>query len=410
MQGKKAAPTALSLPNDDASAHECGLRRVWNFQPLPPFDPVWWCAMNVYLSHITALRFWRAWSAAAAIPLRTFHDLGAADTSLFPDCRFSCSEVLRRCATRKEEVREILSCDGASAAGEFDSLALSALRASCLDNAGEALHVMVSPSQGTRNSSGLVRHRWASVLPKRAFVQMAPGVFVCSPEFVFAQIAPLLSFGALVALGYELCGCYPLDDARGNALVRRPLSSPRRLLSFASCLGEVAGVKQARAAAKQVLAKSASIMETEVSMVAFTSVAKGGLGIAAPKLNEPVELSARARAATGLKRVVCDWLWPAASVAVEYDGIDSHRDPRQQAHDARKRDALRMDGFDLTVITSSQFHHVSQCTPLLLDVGRRAGSRKRPPTGAQLPRHLDLRKQARLHHRAHFPQRFRKTS
>lgn len=150
-------------------------------------------------------------------------------------------------------------------------------------------------------------------------------------------------------------------------------------------------------------------METEVSIVAFSSVAQGGLGLVPPKLNEPVTLSARAKEATGLSRVVCDWLWPEARVAVEYDGRDSHASPQQQARDARKRDALRIDGFDLTVITSSQFHHVTQCTALLLGVGRRVGPRKRKLSAEHVPRHLTLRKQVRAHHREHFPFLFKKS-
>lgn len=64
--------------------------------------------MNVYLSHNTALLFWRAWSAAAAIPLCVFHDLGVADASLFPATLFPTSEVLRNEAVLSRDVRTIL--------------------------------------------------------------------------------------------------------------------------------------------------------------------------------------------------------------------------------------------------------------------------------------------------------------
>ena len=168
-----------------------------------------------------------------------------------------------------------------------------------------------------------------------------------------------------MAVGYELCGCYPLGEECVGALVRRPLSSPRRLTAFAARAKGLAGVKAARSATKQVLAKSGSPMETEVSIIAFSLFSQGGLGLRTPLLNEPVALSDRARTATGLSRVVCDWLWPAERVVLEYDGHDAHSSPQQQAHDARKRDALRIDGFDLAVLTSSQFHHVNQCTELL---------------------------------------------
>lgn len=427
--------------------------------------------MNLYLSHSTALRFWRAWSAAAAVPLHAFHDLGAAEAALFPDRFFAASEVLFRAVRTDREIREALrraaapgdpsaasaaekgadpaasvvpaavaprvpaavvpaaatsrasslgvaaatapGVPAADAASASDAMPATgavavALRTACCSDNGSA-HVVTTSCGGLRNSTAATRHRLGGALPRGSFLKVAPGVFVCSPELVFVQMAASVPRGALLALGYELCGCYPVGGDRAGALVRRPLTAPRRLSAFAARATGLTGVTAARAAAKRVLAKSGSIMETEVSIVAFSSVAQGGLGLVPPKLNEPVTLSARAKEATGLSRVVCDWLWPEARVAVEYDGRDSHASPQQQARDARKRDALRIDGFDLTVITSSQFHHVTQCTALLLGVGRRVGPRKRKLSAEHVPRHLTLRKQVRAHHREHFPFRFKKS-
>lgn len=433
--------------------------------------------MNLYLSHSTALRFWRAWSAAAAVPLHAFHDLGAAEAALFPDRFFAASEVLFRAVRTDREIREALrraaapgdpsaasaaekaadpaasvapgaaaprvppasavlgaatSCadsleiaaatapgvvapgaPAADAASASDAVPATgavavALRTACCSDNG-SVHVVTTSCGGLRNSTAATRHRIGGALPRGSFLKVAPGVFVCSPELVFVQMAASVPRGALLALGYELCGCYPVGGDRAGALVRRPLTAPRRLSAFAARATGLTGVTAARSAAKQVLAKSGSIMETEVSIVAFSSVAQGGLGLVPPKLNEPVMLSARAKEATGRSRVVCDWLWPEARVAVEYDGRDSHASPQQQARDARKRDALRIDGFDLTVITSSQFHHVTQCTALLLGVGCRVGPRKRKLSAEHAPRHLTLRKQVRAHHREHFPFRFKKS-
>ena len=284
----------------------------------------------------------------------------------------------------------------------------SALKEVVRSRGAAPLHIMVAKGHGTRNSSDLIRHRSVAAFPRQAFIKVAPGVFVCSPELVFVQMASSLTRGGLLAVGYELCGCYPLGEERVGALVRRPLSSPRRLTAFAARAKGLAGVKVARSAAKQVLAKSGSLMETEVSIIAFSLFSQGGLGLRTPLLNEPVALSDRARTATGLSRVVCDWLWPAERVVLEYDGHDAHSSPQQQAHDARKRDALRIDGFDLAVLTSSQFHHVNQCTELLRGVARSAGQRSPALKPEHLARHMALREQVRKHHRAHFPSRFRR--
>ncbi|MEC4183811.1 hypothetical protein VJ918_03210 [Adlercreutzia sp. R21] len=393
--------------------------------------------MNVYLSHSTALLFWRSWSAAAAIPLRAFHDLGVADASLLPTSFFPTSGVLCNEAVRSADVQSVmeealqsLACarvagpsdaGPAASTGGRDSCSarvgampsqaaavMSALEEVARSQGGAPLHIMVAKGHGTRNSGDLVRHRSAVAFPRQSFVKVAPGVFVCSPELVFVQMAALLTRGGLLAVGYELCGCYPLGEERAGVLVRRPLSSPCRLAAFAARASGLTGVKAARSAAKQVLAKSGSLMETEVSVIAFSLFSQGGLGLRAPLLNEPVVLSDRAKAATGLSRVVCDWLWPAERVVLEYDGHDAHSSPQQQAHDARKRDALRIDGFSLAIVTSSQFHHVSQCAELLRGVARSVGQRSAALKPEHLPRHMALREQVRKHHRAHFPSRFRR--
>lgn len=399
--------------------------------------PVSCLPMNVYLSHSTSLLFWRAWSAAAAIPLRAFHDLGAADASLFPASFFPTSGVLCNEAVRSADVQSVmedalqsLACAAAACSSDASPAAstggcdarstvagalpsqtaaiASALKEVARFREGEPLHIMVAKDHGTRNSGGLVRHRSAVTFPRQSFIKVAPGVFVCSPELVFIQMAASLTRGGLLAVGYELCGCYPLGEERAGALVRRPLSSPRRLTAFAARASGLAGVKAARSAAKQVLAKSGSLMETEVSIIAFSLFSQGGLGLRAPLLNESVVLSNSARTATGLSRVVCDWLWPAERVVLEYDGHDAHSSPQQQAHDARKRDALRIDGFNLAIVTSSQFHHVNQCAELLRGVARSAGQRSAALKPEHLPRHMALREQVRKHHRTHFPSRFRK--
>lgn len=161
--------------------------------------------MNVYLSHNTALLFWRAWSAAAAIPLCVFHDLGVADASLFPATLFPTSEVLRNEAVLSRDVRTILEdalqslagadpvrpADAGSVASPDGSAAsaaavggmlpqttavASALKEVVRSRGAAPLHIMVAKGHGTRNSSDLIRHRSVAAFPRQAFIKVAPGV------------------------------------------------------------------------------------------------------------------------------------------------------------------------------------------------------------------------------------------
>ncbi|MEB1814105.1 hypothetical protein [Adlercreutzia mucosicola] len=353
--------------------------------------------MNLYLSHRSALMFWRAWSASRAISLRAFHDLRKTDGSLFPGRLYDATAALRTCASSDEDVRNLL-CHVA------DSEVKAWMRA-CLEEEGAPVHVLVERGEGTRNSRKIVRHRSALVYPRGAFIGMAPHLFICSPELVFVQMAASLSFGELLALGYELCGCYPLDRPDGAALVRRPLTSPARLAAFCAQMEKARCVKVARVAARQVRAKSGSPMETELAIAAFTSVQRGGLGVEPAFLNAPIALSRAARRATGLNRVVGDFYWREARFLIEYDGREAHASEHRRAHDSRKHDALAMDGIELMTVTAPQFRNVTQSIALLDNAARRIGKPKRKRKQGHLQKHMALRAQARRYHRESLSQK-----
>ncbi len=144
-------------------------------------------------------------------------------------------------------------------------------------------------------------------------------------------------------------------------------------------------------------------METELAVLCFSPVSRGGFGIIPAKLNESVELSAQAAAATRLKHVVCDAYWPNAAVALEYDGRESHGSASQQDRDSRRRNALVIDGVELTVVTSSRFHNVSGFASLADGLARSVGKPKRKRPSGHLAKHMELRRQIRRYHREHFP-------
>lgn len=226
--------------------------------------------MKVYLSHITALRFWRAWSILRPLTLQEFHSTGkVADANLFPSNIYQTSAVLRDCAIRECDIH-----------GLFDELPEMPELRFCLKDCTDGLgakpwHILHDGKEGTKSSMLAERHRSLLNYPRGSFVRIAEGLFVCSPELVFVQMASCLSFGELLALGYELCGCYPRSTQKSVPLVRRPLTTPNRLMAYAARLNGAKGAKLARAVAKQVRAKSGSVMETELAAIAFTAEVYG---------------------------------------------------------------------------------------------------------------------------------------
>ena len=354
--------------------------------------------MNIYLSHITALRFWRSWSTRRPLPLRDFHQMGKIPpASLFPASMYPSASVLRNCAVKQDAVQQILSqTAGVEELGE-------ALRQSTDAFDVQPWHLLFPDKAGTRSSALLSRHRTSLSFPRCSFIEVAPNLFVCSPELVFVQLSASLSLGELLALGYELCGCYPRSYRPHDAFVRRPLTTPERLGAYAARLQNAHGAKQARVAAKQIRPRSASIMETEFAAAAFTSEVHGGLGIAPSLINASIQLSRKASSIAGCPTMTCDFYWPAANFGIEYNGRAFHADATAQDRDSRKRDGLITDGIEIMTVTYSQFQDIRQCTALLDRASARAGRPKRKRSAAHRTKHGRLRAQVRRFHRAHFP-------
>lgn len=343
--------------------------------------------MNLYLSHITAFRLWRAWSAAHPMTLSAFHDASEFSGDVVPSGIFPTTACLRLCAVRADDIEEL--------AGPIRPLLAVA--------ADEPLHILVAASQSAHSDEGVVRHRLATAVPRGAFLRVLPKVYVASPELVFVQMGALLTFGELLGLGYELCGCYPLSSEEQAGWVRCPLSTPRRLLSFSRAARGLHGAKRARAVAAEVLAKSASPMETELAAAAFTSARRGGLGLERGLLNYVVPLATSTVRATGCQRAVGDIVWPGCRKVVEYDGVLSHRDAGQQARDARKRDALVLEGYESVTVTASQFYREEQCVELLDRVSMSIDGRRRRHSEGHRRRHHVLREQVHRYHQRFLP-------
>ncbi|MEC4273804.1 hypothetical protein VJ923_11615 [Adlercreutzia sp. R25] len=351
--------------------------------------------MNMYPSHRFALQLWRSWSEAHPVTLREFHLSGKRRGFELPSRLLSGSAVLKAPASTHGEIAAI-----------FDELAQRFPKGAgsfCVSLVeGSPLEVLVGRKPGVRSSSSVKRHQCDRGLPRNAFLEIAPGVWNSSPELVFAQMASHLTYGELLALGYELCGSYPIAGQDGF-LVRRPLTTPERLSAFLEQLSDIRAVKLARSAAAQVRRKSASIMETEVAIVALTPRRRGGLGLPGGRLNEPFNLSERGRRIARQKYVVGDLCWWECGVVLEYDGRAVHGSNEARIRDSRRRDALLAEGVEVVTVTSAQFANVYEFSEIAASVSEKAGKRFRGWSSEQVETHMELRRQVRKFHREHFP-------
>lgn len=345
--------------------------------------------MNIYPSHTLALGLWRAWSLAHPVSLSAFHASSKRNGLPLPVHALPSSSVVKAAASKWADVVAALSA------------LPSALLAETIEDAQNErrpLEILVGTKRGARSTNCIQRHQCQLRFPRNAFLEMVPEVWVSAPELVFVQMASQLEYGALLALGYELCGCYPLGEGSGFQ-VRGPLTTPERLVAFSGQLGGARSAKLARSAALQVRRKSASIMETEVAIAALTSRRRGGLGLPPARLNEPFALGEKAQRIAHQKSVVGDICWWDKGAVVEYDGRESHGSREAQIRDSRRRDALLAEGIDVTTITSSQFANVCEFSTLMGEVSQKAGKVFRGWRPGQIEKHMKLRQDVRSFHR-----------
>lgn len=363
-------------------------------------------AMNVYLCHNTALCFFREWSLRQAVSLRAFHDSSPSLNGLLPHSSFSATSVLRSPMTREGHIRQLLresgdpilrAIEGRCAAQASPSAGHKEGAKGCDCPKGVPLHVLAD-RPGVCDTRCIVFHRSRLDYPRGSFLQATPHVRICSPELTFVQMAGALPYGSLLALGYELCGCYPVSDEPNIRLVRRPLTTPQRLSAYCERLRQAPGAKLARIAAREVRARSASPKETELAALALAPVRRGGFGLPDAKLNEPIALSAAAAKVARGTTIMCDLYWPQASFGLEYDGRASHGGSGGQTRDSRRRDALALDGIDLLTVTSDQLSNVTECEVLFDHARVRVGKTPRRRKQGFIEKHMALRHDIRHFH------------
>lgn len=263
------------------------------------------------------------------------------------------------------------------------------------------LHVMGPAKPGVTPPAFMRYHHSSARYPRGSFLKVAPAVYVAAPELVFVSMASSLSFGELLALGYELCGAYPLDRA-SNGLARHPLSSAARLASFVGQLRRAKGVAAARKVAPFVRSKSASFMETEICAALLLPRRCGGFNRSGVVLNRLVELSPKAADIARCDGVALDLLWPELGLGLEYDSERCHSTARSMTWDSRKYDALALESIDLWRLTADQFANVLEFQEVVRKAFGKHGHYVRALQPAEQARCLTLRAEMRKYHREHF--------
>lgn len=315
--------------------------------------------MNILVSHISALEYWRATGPRF---LRADHARRAATD--------------RARATFSEPCKPRLAGNGRRPAG-------------CV----LPLDVLV-PNEDVRTTNAQVKScLWGAALPDASFVDAGEGLLVSTPEFCFLQMASRLSLAQLIQLGFELCGTYAVQSD-GPAVVRdAALTTVSKLRAFIESVPGSRGRKKAQRAVAYIQDGSASPMETLLTMMLCLPYALGGYGLEYPQLNYRIDIPKAMRKLADRTYCLCDLCWPLARLCVEYDSRLYHLDSDRQESDARRRATLSALGFVVVTVARGQVMDSGSFNRLAHQLAKLTGKRLRYRDPAFTHRHLELRKE-----------------
>ena len=209
-------------------------------------------------------------------------------------------------------------------------------------------------------------HAYAQPLPEGSLIEVGDGLFVCSPELTFFQMASELSFAELLELGLELCGTYILpvkgvhsedpEVAKKQLYNRTQLTNKERLAAYLARTEGLFGQRRFLRVLQYIVDNSASPRETQLFLLLTLPYKYGGYGFSQPELNAKITPTKAAKETSSKKFFRCDLFWPEFNVAVEYESDLIHLTPLQIAFDSMKRNSLNAMGITVISVTNKQIY------------------------------------------------------
>lgn len=279
--------------------------------------------MKAFVSHTSALEFWRANWREGSKP--------------------TCSHVLPQSGTDPSR-RWLKGLDFAQ-----------------LGILNKPVHILISESGSRIQSLDVMSHRWDLGSSERLFVPVDEEIYVASPEACFLQMANTLPVPQLVLLGLEFCGTYRLHSTCQPGLdAAPPLMSPQSLRREIGRHEGERGCVRASKAADFIVEGSASPMESLLCAFLCLPTSLGGYSIELPCMNYQIKLQQRSSCCRGGESRFCDLYWPRARVALEYDSKAYHEDLGLESHDSARRTELGLEDVHVISVTKDQVNDVNR--------------------------------------------------
>lgn len=234
---------------------------------------------------------------------------------------------------------------------------------------GRPIHLLTSNARFRSKARHVQSHIWQGPYPKGSFVRIESGLYTCSPELAFIQLAQCMETVALVEVGFELCGRYLTSNEESQMRQREPLTCVESLRSYAMSNSSIRGAHAALHALQHVADNSASPMETKLAMVLSLPRRKGGYGLPLPLMNH--------RACARGRTFYLDICWPKARIGGEYDSRQFHSGADRNIHDSQRRNALADEGFTIVTITAPELRNLDAFDGIAVQFAKALGVRIR---------------------------------
>lgn len=315
--------------------------------------------MTAYLTHQTALQYWRS-------RLRQAKERNRASTPF---------------DSRTGAPRAKLSQADIEALPSFMPEALT-----------KPYHVIVDDPSFRQESRLVACHTCTETLPRGSFVRLSPGISTACVELCLVQLAASAPLASFLQIAYELCGDYRLRRGpRGKAVKADPLTSAASFGAFLERLPSIRGVKAARQSLPYLCDRSKSPMETDIAIQLRLPVKSGGYGLQEPLLNKRIAVGKAMREVLPQPYFEIDLYWPDFAVGLEYDSSEHHSLLPSVAHDAIRRNGIEHCGIRIVTMTKQQAFDPVEFDRIALILAKLTGKRVRPASADTLRRRAELR-------------------
>ncbi len=294
--------------------------------------------MNIILSHITALEYWRL-VGNKGIPIPRPTSTCVVQASTF---------------TSKDRFPQALGT----------LLASSAI--------SRPVHILTSHRSMHANPPMVYHHEVCVPLPRKSLYTIDGELGIVSPEMCLLQIAKSFHPVEIAGLMHEFCGYYSPSSLSGGLVNREPLTNMERLANAANRFEGMHGIRTFKRASRFVKGPSRSPMETALALLLSLPYSLGGYSFSDLELNSKVEVQH-----PSIKELEPDILFRNSGLCIEYDGRAFHEGAVAVKRDVARVNVLTLAGYDVITLDASQVMRCDAMHAAAISIAKAMGKRLR---------------------------------